>query len=69
MNTPWTIDEGYRVEIDIIIINHSKEEFLVKECMKIAQMVIMPVLRPEIVESTELSETNRGTSEFGSTGV
>ena len=68
LNSPGTIDEGYRGEIGVILINHSREPFHVVAGMKIAQMVIMPVLRPELQVSGELSETLRGQGGFGSTG-
>jgi dUTP pyrophosphatase len=68
LNTPGTIDEGYRGEIGVILINHGKETFKVEEGMKIAQMVIKPVLRVHIEEVDELSETKRGTGGYGSTG-
>lgn len=69
LNTPGTIDEGYRGEVGVILINHSKKDFLITEGMKIAQMVISPVHRAEVVEVDELSDTSRGTGGFGSTGT
>lgn len=69
LNTPGTIDEGYRGEICIILINHSKTTFKIEKNMKIAQMVIMPVLKPEIKIVNNLSETERGDNGFGSTGI
>jgi dUTP pyrophosphatase len=68
LNTPGTIDEGYRGEIGVILINHGKEPFNVEEGMKIEQMVIKPVLRVHVEEVDELSETKRGTGGYGSTG-
>jgi dUTP pyrophosphatase len=69
LNTPGTIDEDYRGEIGVILINHGKETFVVEKGMKIAQMVIQPVLSVDIEEAEgELSETNRGAGGFGSTG-
>ncbi|MDD3225685.1 MAG: dUTP diphosphatase, partial [Clostridium sp.] len=68
LNTPGTIDEGYRGEICIILINLGSEEFNVTEGMKIAQMVIKPTVSPKIEEVLELSETERGEHGFGSTG-
>jgi len=68
LNTPGTIDEGYRGEIGIILINHSKEDFLVEKGMKIAQMVIKPVWQVGGSEVEELSESIRGEGGFGSTG-
>lgn len=69
LNTPGTIDEGYRGEIGIILINLGEEEFKVEEGMKIAQMVIKPTLSLEVEEVVELTETTRGEGGFGSTGL
>src|SRR5919199_1403063 len=69
LNTPGTIDEGYRGEIGVILINHGKEPFTITQGMKIAQMVITPVVRVEIEEVNSLSSTSRGTGGFGSTGI
>ncbi|MBU3073061.1 dUTP diphosphatase [Clostridium estertheticum] len=69
LNTPGTIDEGYRGEIGIILINHGKIDFRVEKNMKIAQMVIKPVLKVSIVEVYELNSTQRGKGGFGSTGL
>lgn len=69
LNTPGTIDAGYRGEVGVILINHSKQTFKVLKGMKIAQMVIAPVIHSEIEEVNDLSETRRGKDGFGSTGV
>ena len=69
LNSPGTIDEGYRGEIGVILINHGKEDFIAKKGMKIAQLVIKPVLRVEIEETDSLTETVRGIGGFGSSGV
>ena len=69
LNTPGTIDAGYRGEIGVILVNHGNDPFKVLKNMKIAQMVIAPVLRAEIEEVDSLSETLRGEGGFGSTGV
>ncbi|MBI6872206.1 dUTP diphosphatase [Clostridium aciditolerans] len=69
LNTPGTIDEGYRGEIGIILINHGKQEFHVEKGMKIAQMVVKPVFTVTIKEIEELTDTTRGEGGFGSTGV
>ena len=68
-NTPGTIDEGYRGEIGVIMINHGNENFEIKEGMKIAQMVIKPIYEVNITESKDLSDTSRGEGGFGSTGI
>jgi len=70
LNSPGTIDEGYRGEIGVILINHSNEIFKVEAGMKIAQMVIKPVLKVEITEVKELSnDTERSEKGFGSSGL
>jgi dUTP pyrophosphatase len=69
LNTPGTIDAGYRGEVGVILINHGKQPFKVFKGMKIAQMVIAPVIRAEIEEVDSLSGTRRGEGGFGSTGV
>ena len=69
LNTPGTIDAGYRGEVGVILINHGKQPFKVLKGMKIAQMVIAPVIRAEIEEVDSLAETRRGEGGFGSTGV
>ena len=68
LNAPGTIDEGYRGEVGVILINHGAAPYAVDKGMRIAQMVIQPVLRVEIVAAEELSETRRGEGGFGSTG-
>ncbi|MDD4872868.1 MAG: dUTP diphosphatase [Kiritimatiellae bacterium] len=68
LNTPGTIDEGYRGEVGVILINHGKEKFVVEKGSKIAQMVLKPVLRAEVHEVTDLSDSHRGSGGFGSTG-
>ncbi|MEL7352942.1 MAG: dUTP diphosphatase [Cyanobacteria bacterium P01_A01_bin.116] len=69
VNTPGTIDAGYRGEIGVIVINHGKQPFEVLKGMKIAQMVIAPVIRAELEEVEQLSESLRGGGGFGSTGL
>lgn len=69
LNTPGTVDAGYRGEIGVVLINHGQQVFQVTEGMKIAQMVIAPVLRAEIEECDRLSDTERGTGGYGSTGM
>jgi len=69
LNSPGTIDEGYRGEIKVILINHGKKDFKVEKQMKIAQMIIAPVLNVRIEEAEELSKSERGSGGFGSTGM
>ncbi len=69
LNTPGTIDEGYRGEVGVILINFGSESFAVELGMKIAQLVVKPVVRVEVETVDSLSETRRGEGGFGSTGV
>ncbi|SHG34213.1 dUTP diphosphatase [Ornithinibacillus halophilus] len=69
LNSPGTIDEGYRGEIKIILINHGKTAFKVEKHMRIAQMVIAPVPKVEITVVEELSNSKRGEKGFGSSGL
>lgn len=69
LNTPGTIDADYRGEIGVILINLSNEDFVVERGMRIAQLVISPIVQAELVEVEELDETLRGQGGFGSTGV
>lgn len=68
-NAPGTVDEGYRGEIGVILENRGEMPFGVEKGMKIAQLVIAPVLRPQIEVVKDLSTTQRGSGGFGSTGV
>jgi dUTP pyrophosphatase len=68
LNTPGTIDADYRGEIKIILINLSKEAFLIKDGERIAQMVIASHARADWVEVEVLEETERGAGGFGHTG-
>ena len=69
LNTPGTIDADYRGEIKIILINHSKENFVIKNGERIAQMVVCPVIQAKLEEVEELNNTDRGCGGFGSTGI
>jgi len=69
LNTPGTVDAGYRGEICVILINHGKVPFEVEAGMRIAQMVITPVIRATLNEVSRLSDSLRGKGGFGSTGV
>ncbi len=69
LNTPGTIDAGYRGEIGVILANFGDAPFEVKSGDKIAQLVFAPVLQPTIEEVDSIDETDRGAGGFGSTGV
>lgn len=62
------VDSSYRGEIKVVLINLGKEDFVIKKDMKIAQILIQPIVRANIVEKQELEETKRNGSGFGSTG-
>jgi dUTP pyrophosphatase len=68
LNTPGTIDADYRGEIKIILINHGKQEFTITPGMRIAQLILAPVLRAQFIISSELATTERGIGGFGHTG-
>ena len=68
LNTPGTIDSDYRGEIKIILFNHGNKEFTVNNNDRIAQMILMPVLKAEFEEVEDLPKSVRGSGGFGSTG-
>jgi dUTP pyrophosphatase len=68
LNTPGTIDSDYRGEIKVLLINLGSEPFEIKKGERIAQAVVAPVIQAEIIEVDELSDTQRGSGGFGSTG-
>ncbi len=69
LNSPGTIDAGYRGELKVILINHGKRSFHVTKQMRVAQMVIAPILSVTLQESDEISASDRDTGGFGSSGV
>ena len=69
LNTPGTIDAGYRGEVGVILVNLGAEPFTVEKGMKIAQIVVSPVAQAEIVEVSAVDATDRGAGGFGSTGI
>lgn len=68
LNTPGTIDADYRGEIKVILINHGQQAFVVTPGMRIAQLILAPVLRAHFVVCSELVTTERGAGGFGHTG-
>ncbi|TLP47158.1 MULTISPECIES: dUTP diphosphatase [Cohaesibacter] len=68
LNTPGTIDSDYRGEVKVLMINHGDEDFTVERGMRIAQMVIAPVLHMKVKQVDVLDDTDRGAGGFGSTG-
>ena len=69
LNTPGTIDADYRGELKVILINLSDKIFIVEKGLRIAQMVLSPVVKATLKEVTELENTERGSGGFGSTGI
>lgn len=69
LNTPGTIDSGYRGEIGVILANFGEADFKVGKGDKIAQLVIAPVTQVAVEETESVDETDRGAGGFGSTGV
>ena len=68
LNTPGTIDSDYRGEIKIILFNHGNKEFIINNKDRVAQMILTPIIKIELVETDNLTNTQRGKSGFGSTG-
>ena len=68
LNTPGTIDSDYRGELKVILYNHGNNEFIVKNEDRIAQMVLVPIIKATFEEVNDLPETIRGEGGFGSTG-
>ena len=69
LNAPGTIDADYRGEVKVILVNHGDRTFVITRGMRIAQLVIAPVIAAAFVEAAELPGTERGTGGFGSTGI
>lgn len=69
VNAPGTIDSDFRGEVQVLLINHSNEPFIIEPGMRIAQLVVAPVLQAEFILAEELSNTVRGAGGFGHTGI
>jgi len=69
LNSPGTIDQDYRGEVKVILINHGPKPFVVDHGMRIAQLVFASIVSVKWQESSALSITDRGSSGFGSTGL
>ena len=69
LNTPGTIDADYRGEIKVILINLGKKNFIVDRGLRIAQMVLCPVIKANVREVEKLDDTVRGSGGLGSTGT
>jgi len=68
LNTPGTVDSDYRGELKIILFNHGNKEFIVKNKDRIAQIILVPVLKVDFEEVDNLPDSIRGSGGFGSTG-
>ena len=69
LNAPGTIDAGYRGEVGVVLVNLGEAPFTVEKGMKIAQVVVAPVVQADVVEVNETNATVRGADGFGSTGA
>ncbi len=69
LNTPGTIDSGYRGEVGVILANFGSEPYVVEKGARIAQIVVAPVVRADVAETEEADDTVRGSGGFGSTGA
>lgn len=69
LNTPGTIDADYRGSVGVILINHGREPFVITPGMRIAQLILAPVIRANFVLANMLAETVRGSGGFGHTGT
>ena len=69
LNTPGTIDADYRGELGVILINHGTKPFVITPGMRIAQLVVAPVLHANFITTDVLTTTSRGAGGFGHTGV
>ena len=69
LNTPGTVDADYRGEIKVILINLSNKSYIVERGLRIAQIVLCPVVKAKLKEVDTLENTKRGSGGFGSTGV
>jgi dUTP pyrophosphatase len=69
LNSPGTIDSDYRGEVKVILANLGSDSFTISRGDRIAQLVVAPVSRVEVLEAKEVSSTDRGSGGFGSTGI
>jgi dUTP pyrophosphatase len=69
LNSPGTIDADYRGEVKVILINHGKKPFVVTRGMRIAQIVLVPVIQGSFIREENLVATSRGEGGFGHTGT
>lgn len=68
LNTPGTIDSDYRGELAVLLINHGKKSFTLSDGMRVAQLILAPVVQAEFREVAAVGDTSRGAGGFGHTG-
>lgn len=68
LNAPGTVDHDYRGEVQVLLVNHGREPFVVATGDRVAQLVVCPVAHAELVEVEALDATSRGAGGYGSTG-
>jgi dUTP pyrophosphatase len=68
LNAPGTVDADYRGEVQVVLVNFGDTPFTVERGMRIAQLIVAPILRAQLFERKNLVKTTRGTGGFGSTG-
>ena len=64
-----TFDQRFRGEVSVVLVNMSEETRYIEEGMRIAQMILIPIIKPKIIEVKKLDDTTRGKNSFGSTGL
>lgn len=69
LNSPGTIDSDYRGEVKVILINHGKNDFVINNGDRIAQLILSPVVQAQFTQQESLNATERGSGGFGSTGI
>ncbi len=69
LNSPGTVDSDYRGELQVLLVNLGSQPFVIRRGMRVAQLVIAPVLHAKLVEAIKLDSTERAASGFGSTGI
>lgn len=69
VNGPGVVDSGYRGEINVILINHGTSELTIRRGDRIAQLIVIPIDTPDLIEVDELPESARGEGGFGSSGI
>lgn len=69
VNTPGTVDYNYRGEVMTILLNTGTDDFIINPGDRIGQIVVTPIFKPTVIDSSDVSDSNRGENGFGSSGV